>query len=77
MIRQASEILSLVETFREEAARPEEITGTVRLACFRSVATHLLPVALHQLAVEHPRVRLEVDDGCLEARRGGARRTVR
>jgi len=66
VVRRALEILALVETLPTEAAGRSEATGTVRLACFRSVATHLLPVMLHRLSVEHPGVRIEVDDGCLE-----------
>lgn len=66
VVSRALEILALVETLPDEASGPGAITGTVRLACFRSVATHLLPIALHHLSVDHPGVRLEVDDGCLE-----------
>ncbi|WP_019588578.1 LysR family transcriptional regulator [Deinococcus apachensis] len=62
----AREILALVETLPAQVAGEEEVRGTVRVACFRSVATHLLPAVLQHLAAEHPLVRVEVDDGCLE-----------
>ncbi|MFB9994719.1 LysR family transcriptional regulator [Deinococcus oregonensis] len=66
VVGRAREILALVETLPAEVATPGEVTGTVRLVCFRSVATHLLPIVLHHLSAEHPRVHVEVDDGCLE-----------
>ncbi|HZX28998.1 MAG TPA: LysR family transcriptional regulator, partial [Telluria sp.] len=39
------------------------LQGHVRIACFRSVATHLLPPALDLLATRHPELRVDVDDG--------------
>lgn len=66
VIGRAREILALVEALPAEAAAPDQVVGTVRMACFRSVATHLLPVVLHRLSLEHPGVRVEVDDSCLE-----------
>ncbi|MER3390348.1 MAG: LysR substrate-binding domain-containing protein [Microcella sp.] len=38
----------------------QEVTGTVRLAVFQSAALGIVPQALTLLAVEHPRVRLEI-----------------
>ena len=42
------------------------LTGRVRVACFRSVGTHLLPGALDALAVEYPGIRVDIDDACEE-----------
>jgi DNA-binding transcriptional LysR family regulator len=41
------------------------LTGQVRVACFRSIGTHLLPYAAEALAAAHPGLVLEIDDGHL------------
>lgn len=40
--------------------------GTVRIACFRSVGTHLLPHAVEALARAHPGLHVDIDDSCEE-----------
>jgi DNA-binding transcriptional LysR family regulator len=40
--------------------------GTVRIACFRSVGTHLLPHAVEALAQAHPGLHVDIDDSCEE-----------
>ena len=40
--------------------------GTVRIACFRSVGTHLLPQAVEALARAHPGLHVDIDDSCEE-----------
>ena len=46
------------------AATGKEIVGRVRLSCFRSIGTHVLPHALAALARAHPGIAIEIDDGC-------------
>lgn len=41
-------------------------SGIVRLATYRSVATHLMPPVMSWLAEHHPGVVLEIDDDCPE-----------
>lgn len=53
---------SLLDAARDEKA----LAGRVRIACFRSVGTHLLPHALEALALEYPGVDVQIDDGCDE-----------
>jgi DNA-binding transcriptional LysR family regulator len=50
----------------ELARDGRELAGIVRIACFRSVGTHLLPHVLEALAHEYPGIRVEIDDGCDE-----------
>ncbi|MBN6207495.1 LysR family transcriptional regulator [Ralstonia pickettii] len=59
----ARHMLSIADDIAK-TTRDDGISGTVRLACLRSVATHLLPDAIGALAREYPHVHLEVLDGC-------------
>ena len=52
----------LLETARDCGA----LSAHVRIACFRSVGTHLLPHALEALAREYPGIRIDIDDSCEE-----------
>lgn len=53
---------SLLETARDCGA----LAAHVRIACFRSVGTHLLPHAIEALAHEYPGIRIDIDDSCEE-----------
>lgn len=59
-------ILQLTEQLVEESAGERTLSGTVSIACYRSVATHLLPVVLLRIQHLHPGIRLTISDGCLE-----------
>lgn len=71
----ARQVLELVDDLPRAAEGEADVRGTVRVACFRSVATHVLPAALARLASLHPGLRLEVDDACRE--RDAVERAVR
>ncbi len=62
VVATARHMLRLAEELQSDAAPPEELTGHIRIACFRSVATHLLPPALHTLAKKYPALRVDIDD---------------
>lgn len=62
----ARRVLDLVDQLPADAAGSDGVGGTVRLACFRSLATHLLPGVVSELARALPGVRLDIDDGCFE-----------
>ncbi|HEY0488148.1 MAG TPA: LysR family transcriptional regulator [Telluria sp.] len=53
---------SLLDTARDCGA----LAAHVRIACFRSVGTHLLPHALEALAHAYPGIRIDIDDSCEE-----------
>ena len=59
---QARHILRLLATLGGEArgAVTGEVTGTVRIAAFRSAAAHVLPAALLRLTAGHPLLTPEV-----------------
>jgi len=59
MLRLAQSIVNLGE---EDAT----VTGHVRVACFRSVGTHLLPFALEALARDYPGIQVDVNNGCVD-----------
>ena len=62
VVAKARQILSLSDSLMDDAKDDLVIEGRVRIACFRSVSTHLLPHALKALTQEHPGVRVDVDD---------------
>ncbi|GEM46283.1 LysR family transcriptional regulator [Deinococcus cellulosilyticus] len=61
----ARTILQLTMQLVEETAAEEVLSGMVSIACYRSVATHLLPVVMQHLYSQHPGIRLDIFDGCL------------
>jgi DNA-binding transcriptional LysR family regulator len=63
VIAKARQILTLTASLAQSAEPEESPVGRVRIACFRSVGTHLLPTALETLAIDYPGIRVDVDDG--------------
>ncbi len=66
VLAKARQILSLTDGLLDAAKAHEPVVGRVRVACFRSVSTHLLPGALEALAIEYPGIRVDIDDSCEE-----------
>jgi DNA-binding transcriptional LysR family regulator len=66
VIEKARQMMRLEAGLVEAARDGRELAGQVRIACFRSVGTHLLPHALEALAQEYPGIRIDIDDGCDE-----------
>jgi DNA-binding transcriptional LysR family regulator len=66
VLEKARQMLRLEESLFEAACDGAELAGHVRIACFQSVGTHLLPYALEALANEYPNIRVDIDDGCDE-----------
>jgi DNA-binding transcriptional LysR family regulator len=66
VLAKARQMLRLAAGLAEAADVGAGLVGRVRIACFRSVATHLLPRALAALAVDYPGIRVDVDDSCEE-----------
>lgn len=67
VLDKARQMLRLEDSLREAAlaeAGPAGLSGSVRIACFRSIGTHLLPHVVEALAQRHPRLRVEIDDSC-------------
>lgn len=62
VIVKARQILRLTDSIVDDAEDNAALTGRVRIACFRSVGTHLLPHALAALAAEYPGIRVDIDD---------------
>lgn len=65
-IIKARQILRLAASIVDDSGDNAALTGRVRIACFRSVGTHLLPHALAALAAEYPAIRVDIDDSCEE-----------
>ncbi|WP_323120698.1 LysR family transcriptional regulator [Burkholderia alba] len=66
VLAKARKIVRLADSLADFADRPAEIVGRVRIACFRSISTHVLPHALEALAAAAPGIRIDIDDGCEE-----------
>lgn len=64
ILPKARQMLALAAGLAADArGSAQALAGHVRIACFRSVATHLLPPALEQLGMRFPGLRIDVDDG--------------
>jgi DNA-binding transcriptional LysR family regulator len=66
VLEKARQMLRLEASLVEAACDGHELAGHVRIACFRSVGTHLLPHAIEALAHDYPAIRIDIDDGCDE-----------
>ncbi|MES2151664.1 MAG: LysR family transcriptional regulator [Pseudomonadota bacterium] len=66
VLGKARQILRLADGISDVASDNAALIGRVRIACFRSIATHVLPQALAALALEYPGIRIDLDDGCEE-----------
>jgi DNA-binding transcriptional LysR family regulator len=64
VLAKARQMLRLEAGLREAATAGSALSGSVRIACFRSVGTHLLPHVVEALARRHPQLRVEIDDSC-------------
>jgi DNA-binding transcriptional LysR family regulator len=64
VLDKARRMLRLEDDLRASARADDAIAGRVRIACFRSIGTHLLPYAAEALAARHPDLVLDIDDGC-------------
>ncbi|MEX5748315.1 LysR family transcriptional regulator [Massilia sp. X63] len=64
VLAKARQMLRLESGLREAALADGTLAGSVRIACFRSIGTHLLPHVLEALARRHPQLRVEIDDSC-------------
>ncbi|MFZ6745115.1 LysR family transcriptional regulator [Undibacterium sp. JH2W] len=66
VLAKARQVQHLVNSMADTTKDDTRVAGRVRIACFRSVATHLLPRALAALASEYPGIRVDIDDSCEE-----------
>jgi DNA-binding transcriptional LysR family regulator len=64
VLEKAGQMLRLEASLRDTAKESNAVAGSVRIACFRSIGTHLLPHALEALAHEYPAIRIDIDDSC-------------
>jgi DNA-binding transcriptional LysR family regulator len=64
VLDQARQMLRLEERLRACVHMDDAVAGRVRIACFRSIGTHLLPYAAEALARRHPDLVLDIDDAC-------------
>jgi DNA-binding transcriptional LysR family regulator len=62
VLQKARQILRIAEAIPAAAAGDITVSAQVRIACFRSVGTHLLPAVLEALARRHPGIQVDVDD---------------
>lgn len=66
VLEKARQMLRIEASLFDTARGCGTLAGHVRIACFRSVGTHLLPHALEALAHEYPGIRVDIDDSCEE-----------
>lgn len=66
VLEKARQMLQLEQSLRDTTCDESALGGRVRVACFRSIGTHVLPYAAEALAASHPGIALEIDDGHLD-----------
>lgn len=66
IIAKARQILHIADSMLAETPDDAALVGRVRLACFRSAATFLLPHTLEALARAYPGIQVDVDDSCFD-----------
>ena len=66
VMEKARQMLNLEASLLDTARDCGALAAHVRIACFRSVGTHLLPHALEALGHEYPGIRIDIDDSCEE-----------
>ncbi|CAN7235352.1 LysR family transcriptional regulator [Massilia sp. LjRoot122] len=64
VLAKARQMLRLEAGLRDAALAGDGLCGSVRIACFRSIGTHLLPHVVEALAQAHPQLQVEIDDSC-------------
>lgn len=66
-LNHARQILALANAMLAPGTDAAGVVGVVRLACFRSMVTHVVPYVLTALARLHPSIMLDIDDSCADA----------
>jgi DNA-binding transcriptional LysR family regulator len=66
VLDKARQMLRLEDSLRDSVREGRELRGRVRVACFRSIGTHLLPYAVEALAQDYPGIVLDIDDASVD-----------
>jgi DNA-binding transcriptional LysR family regulator len=67
VLLKARQMLRIAESVVALAQEDSAVHGRVRLACFRSIATHVMPDVLAALAGDYPGIQVDVEDGCVDS----------
>lgn len=62
VVAKARQMLHIGQSMMESLQHGRSLGGRVRIACFRSAGTYLIPPALEALAREYPQIQVEVND---------------
>lgn len=62
VVQKARQMQKLADSLIETVQGRDQISARVRIACFRSVGTYVLPAILEALARDFPGIRIDVDD---------------
>ena len=66
VLARARQMLAIEADLVRSAHQADSLAGRVRIACFRSIGTHLLPHLLEALLRAHPGIHVDIDDSCEE-----------
>ncbi|MGX4640739.1 LysR family transcriptional regulator [Massilia sp. SYSU DXS3249] len=66
VLARARQMLAIEADLVRSAHEADSLAGRVRIACFRSIGTHLLPHLLEALSRAHPAIHVDIDDSCEE-----------
>ena len=68
VLLKARQILRIAAGIIPSVQADTRLSGIVRIACYRSIGTHLLPYVLEALAIDHPGIQIEIDDSSNDSR---------
>ena len=67
VLLKARQMLRIADSVIPSVLEEVGIIAQVRLACFRSIGTHMLPHVLQALERDYPGIRIDIDDGCADS----------
>ena len=66
VLSKARQVLNITESIVQPVNDTRRLVGTVRISCYRSVATHIMPYVLERLNIDYPGINLDINDGCTD-----------
>ncbi|WP_300000286.1 LysR family transcriptional regulator [uncultured Cedecea sp.] len=66
IVKDAHKVMHFIDNIEQIAAETPQITGRIRVACFRSATAYILPPCLEALAKSWPDIHLDIDDTATE-----------
>jgi len=66
ILADAQKVMQLLAGIEQVAAETPQVSGRIRVACFRSATANIIPPCLEALALSWPDIHLDIDDSATE-----------